>query len=263
MPVPIVPKKSLGQNFLISTRVCRRILALANIQAGDVVVEIGPGTGFLTEQLLQQAARVIAVEMDPELVEHLQHHWPNLPAARLRLIQGDILRLRPRDILPQGSVKIVGNLPYNISTAIIRRMKAWRDRFQSATFMLQKEVAERILAQPGSREYGYFSVWTALHFQRIPGFEVAPGCFRPMPKVRSAVVQLIPLSSEPVSPDFDRFLKRAFQYPRKTVRNNLQPEIEHIDRRLAGCGISATARPHQMSPDDFRCLWSWGAGGER
>ncbi len=256
MSVSIVPKKGLGQNFLISDRVCRRILRLSKIEPPDTVLEIGSGTGFLTNHLLRAAARVIAIETDGELVAQLRRRWPEVQEHRFQLIQGDILDFPLDDIWPRQPVRIVGNLPYNISTSIIRRMKSWRHRFQNATFMLQKEVAGRILAQPGAREYGYFTVWVALHFERRAGFDVARGCFRPIPKVQSSVIQLVPTTDSDVCNAFDSFLKQAFQQPRKTLRNNLRSFSEGLDDALTELGIPFPTRPHQVDPQMFRNLWT-------
>ena len=252
----IVPKKALGQNFLISDRVCRQILRLSEIEPIDIVLEIGSGTGFLTNHLLKVAARVIALETDGELIEQLERRWPETPRQRLQLVHGDVLDFPLDDILPRQRVKIVGNLPYNISTSIIRRMKSFRDRFHNATFMLQKEVAGRILALPGAREFGYFTVWSALHFESKAGFDVAPGCFRPVPKVHSSVIQLIPILDSDVCEAFDSFLKRAFQHPRKTLHNNLRSYSRKVEQALMEVGIPTQARPHQVSPQMFRRLWN-------
>jgi len=252
----IVPNKALGQNFLISDRVCRRILRLSEIEPNDIVLEIGSGTGFLTNHLLKIASRVIAIETDGELIEQLKRRWPETPRQRLRLVHGDVLDFPLANILPRQPVKIVGNLPYNISTSIIRRMKSFGDRFHNATFMLQKEVAQRILAQPGAREFGYFTVWSALHFEKKAGFDVARGCFRPIPKVESSVIQLIPIPDTDVCEAFDCFLKQAFQQPRKTLHNNLKSYFQEVETALSEVGIPTRARPHQVSPQMFRSLWN-------
>lgn len=258
MRAGIRPKKSLGQHFLADPNYCKKILRYAEIQAADTVIEIGPGTGQLTECLLAAAGRVVAIEFDPALVEYLKDRFTD--QAHLELVQADILHLDWSDMIRGASVKIVGNLPYNIATPILLKTTQITDRFQSFTFMVQREVARRILAQAGSKDYGYFTLLMAYHFERLRGFDVPPGVFVPKPRVLSHVMKLIPRDPPHPVPDYDRFLgllKRAFRHRRKTLRNNLQEAVSEPRRFAAAleqCRVAPEARPEQVTLQQYSCL---------
>jgi 16S rRNA (adenine1518-N6/adenine1519-N6)-dimethyltransferase len=203
-------RQKLGQHFLADQSVLRRIAAAACAEGEPVVTEIGPGKGALTEYLLQRARRVIAVELDAELAEHVAARFPEL-----ELVRGDALHF---DFGHSGP--IVGNLPYYAATPIISRVLRLG---RVGTFLIQKEVAERITAAPGHREYGYYSVECQFFADVKYLFTVKPGSFRPAPQVDSAVVRLTPRISRETD-DAERFLSfvsRCFQHKRKTLRNNL------------------------------------------
>ncbi|MBI4446179.1 MAG: ribosomal RNA small subunit methyltransferase A [Acidobacteria bacterium] len=254
----IRPKKSLGQHFLVGQHYPRRILKYAEIHAQDHVVEIGPGTGELTSLLLQTARKVTAVEFDRDMIRLLLERFPHHP--RLRLLQANILRIEWGDIIGEDTVKLVGNLPYNISTRIILKTIPLRGRLQSFTLMAQREVARRILAEPGEHDYGYFSVVVGYYFKTRAGFDVPPGAFVPPPKVVSHVLQLIPRRTPPVISSSSRFLKllkHAFEHPRKTIANNLRREygsLEHCRVAMEGCGVCPDQRPHQLTVEQYACL---------
>jgi len=167
------PRKSRGQNFLIHERVIDSIIRLLDLSPADEVVEIGPGLGFLTRRLLERAARVWAVEVDAALVERL---GASVFAAdpKLRLIHGDILEVPLGDMLPDKKLKLVGNLPYSISTPVLFRIFALREHFSSLVLMVQKEVADRIAAQPGTKTFGTLSVWCQIHGRIIDRVSVSP-----------------------------------------------------------------------------------------
>ena len=188
-------KKSLGQHFLADPNLCDKIVRFAEIDSQDSVVEIGPGTGHLTQVLLTMARRVTAVEFDREMVNYLQAQWPENgthPDAPITIVQADVLTLDWNTILGTGPVKVIGSLPYNISTRILQRMIEIKDRFQSCTVLIQKEVAQRILAAPDSKDYGFFTLLMEYHFHRMAGFDISPGAFVPKPKVVSHVLKLTP-----------------------------------------------------------------------
>ena len=210
--------RRLGQHFLIKGSVLERIAAAACPTPEDLVVEIGPGRGALTEKLLKRAARVIAVELDATLVDHLGERFRSEP--RLEVIHADVLET---DLAQWGPAVIAGNLPYYITSPILA--KAAHTGFKRAVFLVQKEVAERITAQPGSRDYGYLTVATATFAIPELLFEVKPAAFRPPPKVDSAVL-LLERREHPLVADTAGFLEFAglcFRQKRKTIRNNLAP----------------------------------------
>jgi len=211
-----VPRQKLGQHFLIKGSVLERIAAAACPPGTQLAIEIGPGRGALTEKLLKRAARVVAIELDPYLVEHLRRKFASEP--RLEVIHGDVLKT---DLARFPLAVIAGNLPYYITSPILE--KTARLHYQRALFLVQKEVAERLAAAPGSREYGYLTVHISLFAEIRRLFDVKPSAFHPPPKVDSAVVRLEPRLPPPdIAPDaFLRFAAQCFRQKRKTLRNNL------------------------------------------
>lgn len=275
LPMNVRAKKSLGQHFLTDPAICRKIVRLAGIEPGDAVIEIGAGTGLLTRALIEGGGRVTALEFDSRLVGLLREKAQSDPAfTGLRVVQTDVLKAAWPSILdeasgaspdgrdadaPPGRVLVVGNLPYNIATRIVRRMIPFKNRFQSFTFMVQKEVAERLCATTGSKDYGSLTLAIAQHFERLKGFTVAAGSFTPPPKVSSALVKLSPLN-EPRPPAEDawleKLLRRSFRQRRKTLANNLKgfAAVRDWPKRLSACGIAAQARPQETTLEQYRCL---------
>jgi 16S rRNA (adenine1518-N6/adenine1519-N6)-dimethyltransferase len=203
-------RQKLGQHFLADPSVLRRIAVAACPQGEPVVTEIGPGKGALTEYLLERAQHLIAVELDPELADYLAARFP-----QVELVRGDALQASLGTAGP-----IAGNLPYYVATPIISRVLRLG---RVSTFLIQKEVAERITAGKGSRDYGYFSVECQFFAKVEYLFTVKPGSFRPPPQVDSAVIRLTPRAQREVedAEGFLRFVGRCFQHKRKTLRNNL------------------------------------------
>jgi 16S rRNA (adenine1518-N6/adenine1519-N6)-dimethyltransferase len=215
-----VARQKLGQHFLANGTILQKIAAAARERSADssLAVEIGPGKGALTQQLLSQFQRVVTVELDPFLAQHVRERWQNEP--RLEVVEKDALEA---DWRAWGPGVLVGNLPYYVSTAIISSYVRYPGSLAPATFLIQKEVAERITARPGNREYGYFSVECQLLATTEYLFDVPPGAFKPPPKVDSAVIRLTPLA-QPEGFDAGRFLSfvsACFRQKRKTLRNNL------------------------------------------
>ncbi|MGO9255772.1 MAG: 16S rRNA (adenine(1518)-N(6)/adenine(1519)-N(6))-dimethyltransferase RsmA [Bryobacteraceae bacterium] len=219
-------RQKLGQHFLTSGSVLERIAAAVCPQPpgrppgcplGPAVIEIGPGRGALTAKLLERASRVIAIELDPYLAGHLRSKFQGEP--RLEIVEADVLAT---DLAQWGRLPMAGNLPYYIASPILE--KTVRLGAPRAVFLIQKEVAERLVAAPGGRDYGYLTVQTALFATARLLFHVKQGAFRPPPKVDSAVVLLEP---RPVrwgienADDFLRFVSLCFRQKRKTLRNNL------------------------------------------
>jgi 16S rRNA (adenine1518-N6/adenine1519-N6)-dimethyltransferase len=212
-------RQKLGQHFLIKGAILERIAAAACPQREALVIEIGPGKGALTERLLKRAERVVAIELDYNLVEHLRAKFADEP--RLEVIHADAIQT---DMAQWGAAPVAGNLPYCAATPIIERTV--RRRSSRAVFLIQKEVAERIVAGPGIRAYGYLSVATQLFAAARQLFEVKPDAFHPPPRVDSAVVRLDPRTDPPPVDDVDAFLRfvgHCFHQKRKTLRNNLAP----------------------------------------
>ncbi len=212
-------RQKLGQHFLVSDKALNRIAAAACGSGVPLAIEIGPGKGALTAKLLPLAQKLVAIELDPDLIGWLQSRFGQHGHFELR--HGDALHAEFESW--PGAV-IVGNLPYYVATPIIERVARLMPRFPRAVFLIQKEVAERITALPGSRDYGYLSVLIQ-HFCRTRLlFRVAPGCFQPPPQVESAVIELTPCdasSDSALGEGFVQFLALCFHMKRKTLRNNL------------------------------------------
>jgi 16S rRNA (adenine1518-N6/adenine1519-N6)-dimethyltransferase len=211
-----VARQKLGQHFLIKGSVLERIAAVACAQPGPVI-EIGPGRGALTAKLLERAERVIAIELDSYLAGHLRMKFAGEP--RLEVVEADAL---VTDFGQWGRLPIAGNLPYYAATPIIA--KTLRLAPPRAVFLIQKEVANRMTATPGTRDYGFFTIETAVFAQARWLFAVKPGAFHPPPKVDSAVVLLEPRADGwgiEDADDFLRFASLCFRQKRKTLRNNL------------------------------------------
>ncbi len=216
--MPVRPK--LGQHFLQDEGVLARI-AQAAASPGDTVLEIGPGKGALTRHLLPSARRVVAVEIDSHLAEELPTRCGE--ASNLCVIEGDILDLDLRKLTADPAVSqsvVTGNLPYHITSPILRAVFKTGDAFRAATFLVQEEVADRTVAAPGQRAYGYLSCLCQLYSAPRKLFTVSPGAFLPPPQVHSAVVQFQLHGREPPE-GLREFLSACFRAPRKTLRNNL------------------------------------------
>lgn len=211
-----MPQK-LGQHFLISDSILERIASAACPTPAELVIEIGPGRGALTEKLLQHERHVIAIEVDGAMVAALRARFAGHP--RLEIIHHSVLDV---DLAQWGPVPIAGNLPYYIPSPILE--KVLRAGTPRSVFLIQKEVAERLVAKPGTREYGYLTVQTAVFGQVRRLFDVKPGAFRPPPKVDSSVILIEPHNHDYGIADreaFLRFLGYCFRQKRKTLRNNL------------------------------------------
>jgi len=234
------PRKRFGQHFLHDAGVVRRIVEAIAPAADDFIVEIGPGEGVLTYPLAERAARLEAIEIDRDLAAALA-------AGRIKVHVADALEF-DFDRLPQG-VRIVGNLPYNISTPLLFRLARCAQRVRDLHFMLQREVVERMVAQPSTAAYGRLSVMLQARFRMQMLFRVAAGAFRPPPRVESAVVRMTPLA-EPLdraAPRFADLVRRAFSARRKTLRNALGLAAQD----LAALGIDPRLRPENLAPQDY------------
>jgi 16S rRNA (adenine1518-N6/adenine1519-N6)-dimethyltransferase len=247
-------RKSLGQHFLIDPNIVRKIVALADIQPGETVFEIGPGRGILTDALCRVATRVIAVEVDPRLHAFLSKRQSAFP--NLELACGDALTY-PLNGLPDGTV-VVANLPYYISTPLLFRLLEAGPRLGRMVLMLQAEVAARLVAKPGRREYGLLSVMAQSAAEIVEEFRVSAQCFRPKPEVASTVVSLRRRASALVSGEhqvnFHRIVKAAFAHRRKTLPNSLRDEGYEFSRvvdALRALNLPPTVRAETLSIEQF------------
>jgi len=241
-------KKRFGQHFLSDPSILRRIVKFAEIRPEDTVLEIGPGAGSLTRELARAARRVIAVEIDKDLLPQLHASMPE----NVEIIEGDALAIE----FPSGPVHLVGNLPYNVATPLFKKFIDHRNTILDVTIMIQKEVAERLRAKPGTGEYGPLSILIQYYAAVKYGFRVYPGAFKPPPKVDSAVVRLEWKPGVPDAKPFTDFVHQAFGSRRKKLVNNLASMFgstgrEELLRRLEGAGVPADARPEELSVAEF------------
>ncbi len=258
----IYPKKRFGQHFLVDKNILNKIIASARIRHGEHVLEIGPGGGNLTECLLDAGARVLAVEIDRGLCAHLRERFPG--SETLEIIEGDALKMSfPGLAEKTGSrMKVVSNLPYNISGPVIAKFIKERAAFSAMVLMLQKEVAERLLAAPSTKAYGALTVLTKAYAEVKKEFDVPPGAFRPRPRVTSTVVSMNVLSEPAVGIDdgavFEFVVKGAFSHRRKTIINSLRGSIglskAQIASALGKSGIAAQRRPETLDLREFSAL---------
>lgn len=252
------PSKRLGQNFLIHERVIDSILRLLDLLTNDEVVEIGPGLGFLTRRLLERASKVWAVEIDSALVHRLRES-DFAANPKFQLIHGDILKVALPELLPKRKVKLAGNLPYSIATPVLFRVFECREYFSSMVIMVQKEVADRIAAKPGTKDYGTLSVWCQIHGRIAEKFAVSPEAFFPRPKVRSTVLKIElfaePLVSAAEVPLLRGLVRAAFGQRRKTLANALASWLkqrrEEIESFLRAQNVDPRRRGETLGVEEF------------
>ncbi|MBI1821346.1 MAG: ribosomal RNA small subunit methyltransferase A [Nitrospirae bacterium] len=220
----MIPKKSLGQHFLNDLNIVKKIIQTAEVSPSDEILEIGPGKGILTRQLISSSRKVYAVEIDPRLVFFLKKELSSY--RNLEIIEGDILKVS-FDLLPPR-FKIVANIPYQISSPLLTRLIQERVRISSMTLMVQKEVAERLVAKPGTKAYGTLSVFIQFYASAEPAFNITKHFFSPPPKVDSSVVKIVPLANCKIQtlndPFFFKLVKASFAHRRKSIRNSLKDE---------------------------------------
>jgi 16S rRNA (adenine1518-N6/adenine1519-N6)-dimethyltransferase len=251
------PRKRFGQNFLKDQNVLNRIIDAAQLTSGDRVFEIGPGRGALTDRLLQAGPPLTVVEVDRELAATLRQRG----AAGLEVIEGDVLRLDWSELLPTPPYKLVANLPYNISSQVLFKVIEHRRSFSRLVLMFQKEVGERLLAAPATRDYGILSVLLQTWFRIDRIAKVPPAAFFPPPKVDSVVLCLAPLPTpRAVIQDeecFRRVVKGAFAQRRKTLRNSLIGSglaSGRVDAALLAAGIDPGRRGEMLTIEEFAAL---------
>jgi 16S rRNA (adenine1518-N6/adenine1519-N6)-dimethyltransferase len=248
------PNKRLGQNFLIDPNIVRKIVALAELSSNDHVLEIGPGRGILTEALSRAAGHVTAIEVDPRLHAYLKTKQAELP--NVELVCDDAL-VYPVENLPMGTV-VVANLPYYISTPLLFRLLDQRGRFPRMVLMLQDEVADRLVAQPGGSDYGVLSVMAQYAADITKAFRVSAQCFRPRPDVASAMVWLGMKERTRLSAKEEvtlrALVKAAFAHRRKTLVNSLRDEgyeLHPVIETLQRLDIAPNRRAEMLSVEEF------------
>lgn len=246
------PRKRFGQHFLHDTGIIQKIIDAIDPKTTDFCVEIGPGLGALTLPLLQKTGRLTAIELDRDVIPRLEANAASVGV--LSIIQGDVLRVDFHG-LGQGAQKIrlVGNLPYNISSPILFHCFEYMEAIEDMHFMLQKEVVDRMAAPVGDTDYSRLSVMVQFYCEVEKCFDVPRGAFNPPPKVVSGIVRLIPRPKAmyaDVDPQaFEALVQQAFSQRRKTIRNNLKGRIS--DAQFMALGIDPEARPQNLSVDDY------------
>lgn len=243
------PRKRFGQHFLTDSSVIERIITAVSPRPDDHVVEIGPGRGALTDPLLASGCRLTVVEIDRDLARS----WGRRDDRNLQVVCADALTLNYHELAADGPVRLVGNLPYNISTPLLFRFIAHLDAISDLHLMLQREVGARIAAAPGGKAYGRLTVGMATAYDIEQLFEVAPESFHPPPRVHSTVLRLRPHSRHSLSDAergaLDQVLVQAFSRRRKTLRNALRGVID--TDALRSLNVDPQLRPEDLSPSVF------------
>jgi 16S rRNA (adenine1518-N6/adenine1519-N6)-dimethyltransferase len=257
-----LPRKRFGQHFLTDQRVIRRIVEYAKFDPTDRVLEIGPGRGALTIPLSRHVERILAIEMDQDLIPILNDKLRRLEISNVTLINDDILHfdLKKLTEFAKGKAPAIGNLPFNISSPVLEILINHRNRFQRAVLMFQKEVADRLVALPGSKTFGALSVMAGYYGRVTPLLRIGKKSFRPQPKVDAAVVQIdfeqpFPRRAEDEK-WFQRVVKGAFAHRRKTIQNSLTASFpshtrDSILSALTQCSIESKKRAEALSIEDF------------
>jgi len=254
----VKPRKRFGQHFLAPAWADKVLEAIAP-RTGDRFLEIGPGPGALTLRLAPRVAHLTAVEVDRDLASELA---PRLP-ANAEVVTADFLRFDPAPLLAAGPLRVAGNLPYNLSSPILVKLLAIADRLTDATLMLQREVADRLAAPPGTKEYGVLTIFVTAQADVDRVLTLSPGAFRPAPKVHSALVRLRfkPHAVPPELRDvFGRMVRSMFTQRRKTLNNAVRPFADSMGHSAAGAleraGIDPRRRPEMLSLPDLIALAS-------
>jgi 16S rRNA (adenine1518-N6/adenine1519-N6)-dimethyltransferase len=252
----LAPKRGFSQNFLVSRHVVERIVQALAPTAGELVVELGPGLGTLTAALLRAGAQVIAIDADRDMLRVLEQELGQVAGFSARA--GDATQVELAELARGGRVAVAGNLPYAVTGGIFRQLVAQHQHVDRAVLMIQREVRDRLLAAPGTKEYGALTVFTSGVFDVSPVCIVPAGSFHPPPRVESAVVALVP-RKEPIAVEhrgFERAVRAAFEARRKTLRNALcrAHAAEIVDAALADTRIDGKRRGETLSPAEFAGL---------
>ncbi len=243
-------KKRFGQNFLHDEQIIDRIVNSVRAREGDNLIEIGPGLGAITKQILPIVKRMTAIELDKEIIPKLRFNCDRL--GQLTILETDALKVNYRELNENGPLRVIGNLPYNISTPLLFHLFGFLDLIQDMHFMLQKEVVLRMTAKPGSKVYGRLSVMTQSVCDTRLMFIVPPESFTPVPKVESAIVYLTPRKIPLILKDkelFSSIVREAFNQRRKTLRNVWRDRISV--EALTDLEIDSTLRPENIRLNEF------------
>lgn len=252
MTKPHRARKRFGQNFLVDPNIIFDIVQSITPNRGDAMVEIGPGLGAMTKPVLAQTKALTVIELDRDLIDHLSS------IDGLTIIHSDVLKVDFSALSEQfgEKLRVIGNLPYNISTPIIFHLLNQLESIEDMHFMLQKEVIERMGAEPNNREYGRLSVMVQRYCEVIPLLEIPPEAFDPAPKVTSQFVRLIPFKESPYrvvdESLFEQVVQAAFAMKRKMIRNNLKEYL--TEEELEACGIKPMLRPENLTVADYVTL---------
>lgn len=247
----VKPKKYLGQHFLTDNNIAAKIANSLINQNSGLVVEIGPGTGILTQQLIKRNFELILIEIDSESVEYLKE---NLPANNIKILNKDFLKIDVFNEISKKDFCLIGNLPYNISSQIFFKVLEYRTLVSEMVCMIQKEVAERIVSHAGSKVYGILSVLIQLFYKTEYLFTVSEKVFFPQPKVKSAVIRLTRYRDNIVDVDFNNLfeiVKLSFNQRRKTLRNSLKNILLSQNENIDLTHSYFDKRAEQLSPEDF------------
>jgi 16S rRNA (adenine1518-N6/adenine1519-N6)-dimethyltransferase len=254
----IRPRKRLGQSFLEDRNIICRIADLVAPKGDETVVEIGAGLGILTEELAKKAGHVIALEIDPRLIRVLMDRFAG--DDRVEIVAGDVLDYDFSSACPGRLIKVIGNIPYYISTPILFRLIEYRRAIRSMVLMFQSELADRIMASPGTKEYGIPSVIIARYARVIRGMTVPQTCFYPEPDVISSVLRFVLFEDETTPEDellFATTVRSAFSQRRKTLWNNLRAAGftgDMLEQVMNKTGIKGSRRAETLTVDEFRLL---------
>lgn len=247
-------RKRFGQHFLHDANIIARLVRTIAPRPGQRLIEIGPGEGVLSAPVLEAAGGLIAIELDRDLAAALPQRL-NHPDG-LTVIQADVLGVDIGQLAGGEPVRIIGNLPYNISTPVLFHLFAQVAEIVDMHFMLQKEVVDRLVAPPGGKQYGRLSVMAGFYCEMTRLFDVPPGAFRPPPKVESSVIRLLPKAisnqDRALLPRLENVTRQAFGQRRKTLRNSLKGLLD--EHQLRQAGIDPTARAETLSLDEFKTL---------
>ncbi len=247
-------KKRLGQNFLTSSEIVKKIIDAIAPGAGDTIIEVGPGKGALTIPLAESGAKIIAVEFDRDLSKYAKDCLKDF--ANTTVLQSDFLKFEPEE-LKLSSFKLCGNLPFNITSPVIDWIVNHRAKITRAVIMMQKEVALRLASKPNSKDWSPLAILTQLHFDISILFKVGPEHFEPSPKVTSAVVELVPKASREILHyfKFEQLVRASFKQRRKQLMNNLVPtiiaEVKIAEEMFRQIGMNRKARAEEASTDQF------------
>ena len=250
------PSRILGQNFLIDRNILNILLDAADVQATDVIVEVGPGLGVLTDALLSRAAAVTAVEKDNRLAPYIQERFADRP--NLALIHSDVLDCDIPALFPRSGMKLVANLPYAIAARLLVELTAIPHSPALIVVTIQREVADRLGAAPSSDDYGLLSILMQRHYEISTVKHISPSCFWPPPEVQSSISKLV-RRPEPLGGPADEralrdLLRHAFSRRRKTMARSLRDLVSDPLPALAGAGVAPTARAEELPPEVWPAL---------